>query len=54
MGDPYKRVYVLYTASSKKEKELITNINEVNFYKDFDPKYVKPIDYDRNKKHIYR
>ena len=52
--DPYKRVYVPYTASSKKEKELITNINEVNFYKDFDPKYVKPIDYDRNKKHIYR
>ena len=52
--DPYKRVYVPYTASSKKEKELITNINEVNFYKDFDPKFVKPIDYDKNKKHIYR
>ncbi len=52
--DPYKRVYVPYTASNKKEKELITNINEVNFYKDFDPKFVKPIDYDKNKKHIYR
>ena len=52
--DPYNRVYVPYVEANKQEKELITNINEVNFYKDFDPKFVKPIEYDKNKKHIYR
>jgi hypothetical protein len=54
--DPYNRVYVPYIDKNNKntEKELITNINEVNFYKDFDPKIIKPVDYDKNKKHIYR
>lgn len=35
----------------KKKNEIIVDINKVNFYKNFDPNYVKPIDFNSIMKH---
>ena len=37
-----------------KNKEITPNINKINFYKGFDPNYVKPIDFTIRKKSNYR
>ena len=50
--DPFKIVHVL-EAKNKKEN-LITKINNINIFKDFDPNNPKPIDYANKKQHIYR
>ena len=50
--DPFKLVHVL-NAKQKKEN-LITKINNINIFKDFDPNNPKPIDYANTRKHIYR
>ena len=38
----------------EKKDDLIIKVNHVNFYKDFDPTQVRPLDYEKTKKHIYR
>ena len=50
--DPFKLVHVL-DAKYKKEN-LITKVNNINIFKDFDPNNPKPIDYANKKQHIYR
>ena len=50
--DPFKLVHVL-NAKHKKEN-LITKINNINIFKNFDPNNPKPIDYANHRKHIYR
>ena len=50
--DPFKLVHVL-DAKNKKEN-LITKINNINIFKDFDPNNPKPIDFANKKQHIYR
>ena len=41
--------------SPKKEKELITNLNEVNFYEDYDPSHPTPVNLEiASKKYIQR
>ena len=50
--DPFKLVHVL-DAKYKKEN-LITKINNINIFKDFDPNNPKPIDFANKKQHIYR
>ena len=42
-----------YTCPSKKD-EITPNINKINFYKDFDPNYIKPIEYKIKSDHNYR
>ena len=50
--DPFKIVHVL-DAKHKKDN-LITKINNINIFKDFDPNNPKPIDFTNKKQHIYR
>ena len=50
--DPFKRVHVL-EAKYKKEN-LITKLNNINIFKNFDPNNPKPIDLSHQKRHIYR
>ena len=50
--DPFKKVHVL-EAKYKKEN-LITKINNINIFKNFDPNNPKPIDFSQKKQHIYR
>ena len=50
--DPFKTVHVL-EAKNKKEN-LITKINNINVFKDFDPNNPRPIDLNNKKQHIYR
>ena len=50
--DPFKRVHVL-EAKYKKEN-LITKLNNINIFKNFDPNNPKPIDLSQQKRHIYR
>ena len=50
--DPFKIVHVL-EAKNKKEN-LITKVNNINIFKDFDPNNPKPIDYANKRQHIYR
>ena len=37
-----------------KEDKLLLNINRINFYEDFDPYYVKPLEYKIKSDHNYR
>lgn len=49
--DNFKRETVL----PEKKDDLIIKVNQVNFYKDFDPKKVRPVDIEKaSKNHIYR
>ena len=50
--DPFKMVHVL-EAKNKKEN-LITKVNNINIFKNFDPNNPKPIDPSKYKQHIYR
>ena len=50
--DPFKKVHVL-EAKYKKEN-LITKLNNINIFKNFDPNNPKPIDLSHQKQHIYR
>ena len=50
--DPFKKVHVL-EAKYKKEN-LITKINNINIFKNFDPNNPKPIVLSNKKQHIYR
>ena len=50
--DPFKMVHVL-EAKNKKEN-LITKVNNINIFKNFDPNNPKPIDPSNYKQHIYR
>ena len=50
--DPFKKVH--YPLEKKKEKKLITNLNEINIFHNFDPSVVKELDYNPKKKHIVR
>ena len=38
----------------KHEKKLITNLNEINIFKNFDPSIVKELEYNPKQKHIVR
>ena len=40
--------------TTHKKTELAQNVNRINFYKDFDPNYVKPIEYKVKSQHNYR
>ena len=42
-----------FTMPSKKE-EITPNINKINFYEGFDPKYINPIEYKIKSDHNYR
>lgn len=49
--DKFKRETVL----PEKKDDLIIKVNQVNFYKDFDPSKVRPVDIEKaSKNHIYR
>ena len=50
--DPFKKVHVL-DAKCKKQN-LITKINNINVFKNFDPNNPKPIDLNYKNIHIYR
>ena len=50
--DPFKKVH--HPLEKKKEKKLITNLNEINIFHNFDPSVVKELDYNPKKKHIVR
>ena len=42
------------TLPNKKKEEITQNINHINFYKGFDPYYVKPVEYKVKSVHKYR
>jgi hypothetical protein len=42
------------TLPNKKKEEITQNINHINFYKGFDPYYVKPVEYKVKSIHKYR
>ncbi len=51
--DPFKREY--HPLPKKKtEEDIIPNLTNINFWKEFDPNVVNPGDYSNKKKHIYR
>jgi hypothetical protein len=50
--DPFKKVHVL-EAKYKKEN-LITKVNNINIFKNFDPNNPKPIDLNRQINRVYR
>ena len=50
--DPFKKEY--YPLEKKHEKKLITNLNEINIFKNFDPSIVKELEYNPKQKHIVR
>ena len=49
-----KREKRAFTLPNKVKDEITPNINQINFYKGFDPSYVKPIDYKVRSVHRYR
>jgi hypothetical protein len=50
--DPFKKEH--YPLEKKHEKKLITNLNEINIFKNFDPSIVKELEYNPKQKHIVR
>ena len=50
--DPFKKEH--FPLEKKKEKNLITNLNEINIFHNFDPTVVKELDYNPKQKHIVR
>jgi hypothetical protein len=50
--DPFKKEY--HPISEIKKKDLITNLNEINIFNNFDPKVNKEIEYNPKSKHTYR
>ena len=49
-----KREKRAFTLPNKIKDDITPNINKINFYKGFDPSYVKPIDYKVRSVHRYR
>ena len=49
-----KREKRAFTLPNKVKDDITPNINHINFYKGFDPSYVKPIDYKVRSVHRYR
>ena len=49
-----KREKRAFTLPNKIKDDITPNINQINFYKGFDPSYVKPIDYKVRSVHRYR
>ena len=49
-----KREKRAVTLPNKVKDDITPNINQINFYKGFDPSYVKPIDYKVRSVHRYR
>ena len=49
-----KREKRAFTLPNKVKDDITPNINQINFYKGFDPSYVKPIDYKVRSVHRYR
>ena len=50
--DPFKREH--YPLEKKREKSLITNLNEINIFNNFDPKVVKEFEYNPKQKHLVK
>ena len=50
--DPFKKEH--YPLEKKHERKLITNLNEINIFKNFDPSVVKELEYNPKQKHIVR
>ena len=50
--DPFKKEH--YPLEKKHDKKLITNLNEINIFKNFDPSIVKELEYNPKQKHIVR
>ena len=50
--DPFKKEH--YPLEKKKEKNIITNLNEINIFNNFDPSVVKELEYNPKQKHIVR
>ena len=50
--DPFKKEH--YPLEKKAEKKIITNLNEINIFSNFDPNEVKELDYNPKPKHIVR
>ena len=49
-----KREKRAFTLPNKVKDDITPNINQINFYKGFDPSYVKPIEYKVRSVHRYR
>ena len=53
--DPFKKEHF---ALPKKQKsyydDIITNLNDINIFNNFDPNVIKDVDYSQKKKHVYR
>ena len=50
--DPFKKEH--YPLEKKKEKKIITNLNEINIFSNFDPNEVRELDYNTKPKHVVR
>ena len=50
--DPFKKEH--YPLEKKKEKNLITNLNEINIFNNFDPKVTTNFEYNPKQKHVVR
>ena len=50
--DPFKKEH--FPLEKKKERSIITNLNEINIFTNFDPSVVKELDYNPKQKHIVR
>ena len=51
--DPFKKVHIL--EAKKKKENLITKINNINIFENFDPNNPRPLDLNNlKKKHIYK
>ena len=50
--DPFKKEH--YPLEKKKERKIITNLNEINIFSNFDPNEVRELDYNTKPKHVAR
>ena len=50
--DPFKKEY--FPLEKKKERNLITNLNEINIFQNFDPSVVRNMEFNPKQKHLVR
>ena len=50
--DPFKKEH--FPLEKKREKKLITNLNEINIFNNFDPNEVRELNYNPKPKHVVR
>ena len=50
--DPFKKEH--FPLEKKREKKLITNLNEINIFNNFDPNEVRELNYNYKPKHVVR